>query len=387
MNVRHLLIGLLATVGFLSLICLGWTWYAFHPASPQAIGRFPLQERWHIRLEGHGLVSLVSWHDVIYACLGDRVCAFCSQDGAIHWQRDLPVFVSRSAFFTVNHGVLCVAESPIVGFDRGRVITLDTATGEELWRAENPHDLMVFHLAVGPDAVFVSRRYGLTAYDRLTGAELWRQDGLGSRIWAEGDYVFTDYVVARQARGGNKLWTTSIAGTPSSAASDGQTLYICTTNGTWTALDMKTGRVRWSFEGGILFRAFDPPLLTPGILCSGDWTSAIFALDPANGQLLWQTRGPIPVPLGAGNVIGSPVLLDGVIYVRASEDGRVYALSRDTGEGLGHLETYSYEPLARHNLVTAGGLLIVPVGDHELYAFGPPVLSPERIGLNVETMK
>ncbi len=385
MNVRHLLIGLLATVSFLALICLGWTWYAFHPARPQAIGRFPLQERWHIRLEGRRLDNLISWNDVIYACLGDRICAIHPRDGTLLWQRHL----SAGGYerFAVGHGVVCTGEMPFPGAPTSRVITLDAVTGEELWQAENSSDLMVFHLAVGPDVVFVSRRYGLTAYDRLTGAVLWRQEDIGSRIWAEGDYVFDAYVLARQAHSGNKLWTTSIAGHILAAASDGQTFYVCTTNGTWTALDVKDGRVRWSFEGGILFRTFDPPLLAPGILCSGDWTSAIFALDPANGQLLWQTRGPIPVPLGAGNVIGSPVLLDRVIYIRASEDGRVYALSRDTGEGLGHLETYSYEPLARHNLVTAGGLLIVPVGDHELYAFGPPAPSPERIELNGETMK
>jgi len=378
-NLRRLSISLLVTASVLSLTCLGWIWYAIHPSSPHAAGQFPLQERWHIQLEGRGLVNLVSWNEVIYACLGDRVYAIRPQDGTILWQRHLPTSVGEDEFFIVRYGVVCIVGLPPIelDLDRNRVSVLDAATGEELWQVTDQRDRVVFHLAVGPDAILVSRHYGLTAYDRLTGAVLWRQDGIGSCIWAEGDRVFTDYVVARKARNGDELWTTHIVGRIPSAASGGQEFYVCTTDGTWTALDMEDGRIRWSFKGGILF---DPPLVEPDILCGGNWTSALFALNPTNGQLLWQTHGPIPVPLGAGNMVGSPVMLDRTIYVRASEDGRVYALSRDTGDGLGSLETYNYWPLGIHGMVTAGGLLIVPVGDHELYALGPPAASLGRSG-------
>ena len=87
------------------------------------------------------------------------------------------------------------------------------------------------------------------------------------------------------------------------------TVYVVDINGNLTALDAKTGTVKWQRQLG--YSVAMTPSIYDGVLFVGTHnapTSQLTALDPLTGNILWQQSVP-------GGLQGSPLAVNGTLYV------------------------------------------------------------------------
>ena len=105
---------------------------------------------------------------------------------------------------------------------------------------------------------------------------------------------------------------------------DGDTLYIGTRQGDVRALNTENGETRWRFtllgEDESLRGVYGTPALYEDTLFVGGYDRVLYALT-TKGELKWQE------PVG-GHIVGSPIVVDGVVLVGA-DDGKVYAFERE----------------------------------------------------------
>jgi outer membrane protein assembly factor BamB len=122
-------------------------------------------------------------------------------------------------------------------------------------------------------------------------------------------------------------WTYDTGGGVIRPAVAGGTVYIASDDGTVTALDAATGRLRWTYtprswissELGTGWETYvvSGPAVAGGTVCiSGDGT--VFALDAATGRLRWTHTT-------ADAVASSPAVAGGTVYI-GGQDGAVFAL-------------------------------------------------------------
>ncbi len=105
---------------------------------------------------------------------------------------------------------------------------------------------------------------------------------------------------------------------------DDDTLYIGTRQGDVRALNTENGETRWRFtllgEDESLRGVYGTPALYEDTLFVGGYDRVLYALT-TKGELKWQE------PVG-GHIVGSPIVVDGVVLVGA-DDGKVYAFERE----------------------------------------------------------
>jgi alcohol dehydrogenase (cytochrome c) len=90
-----------------------------------------------------------------------------------------------------------------------------------------------------------------------------------------------------------------------------------------TAIDYKTGKVRWEHQWSMGSGVFGLLSTAGGLLFTGDPSGNFVALDPANGKPLWHAGLHAPVSNGP-----MTYELDGVQYVVAAAGDSLYAFSR-----------------------------------------------------------
>jgi polyvinyl alcohol dehydrogenase (cytochrome) len=125
-------------------------------------------------------------------------------------------------------------------------------------------------------------------------------------------------------------------------------------SGEYWALDAATGKILWSNAAGpgstlggiewgpatdgkriyIAEANFNGIPYGPNNTTSGAWD----AIDPATGQILWQTADPSHNAFGGGNALGPVSVADGVVFA-PSMSGTMYALDANTGKILWSYQT------------------------------------------------
>ncbi len=92
------------------------------------------------------------------------------------------------------------------------------------------------------------------------------------------------------------------------------------------ALDIDTGNIIWNLR---LDDFNSTPVLREGVIYLGSLGGSFFAVDAANGKILWQK-------VGLGAIQSTPVIFDDTLYIGSSEPGagrgRFYALDSHTGD-------------------------------------------------------
>src|SRR5258708_1592121 len=92
----------------------------------------------------------------------------------------------------------------------------------------------------------------------------------------------------------------------------------------------------WTFTGRFFGGA---PTIVGGVIYIGDWSGAFYAINSADGTVLWRQNAGIsaapenPVCQPATGVTGQAVVKDGVVYVPGG-DTAVYAFEQNTGSQL-----------------------------------------------------
>jgi alcohol dehydrogenase (cytochrome c) len=127
----------------------------------------------------------------------------------------------------------------------------------------------------------------------------------------------------------------------------------------------------WVFQAGVIGLIATPatysfeaaPIVVDGVMYVSGWDGYVWALDAANGKLLWQYRHAIPldVPLCCGNVNRGVAVARGKIFV-ATQNGQIVALDATTGKEVWQQafvdpragESATLAPLVVKNVVIVG---------------------------------
>lgn len=99
-------------------------------------------------------------------------------------------------------------------------------------------------------------------------------------------------------------------------------LYAGSTDKNLYAVDLSTGRVKWSFDAGSPIEA--TASAGEGMVCFGSLDGVFRCLDAAGGAPVWQFQAK-------SEILSAPVIKDSSVYFSSSDD-RVYALSAKNGE-------------------------------------------------------
>ncbi|HEY8446035.1 MAG TPA: PQQ-binding-like beta-propeller repeat protein [Thermomicrobiales bacterium] len=132
-------------------------------------------------------------------------------------------------------------------------------------------------------------------------------------------------------------------------------VFVGSQSGLLHAIEVETGRPRWSFDlGGYPVRS--SPAVVDGTVYIGSGY-ALYALDAKTGEVRWRFGMRY-----AGE--SSPTVADGVVYV-ASKEALVYAIDATTGDEKWHFQT---EGLIFSSPTIAAGLVLIGSDDGQLYA-------------------
>lgn len=101
----------------------------------------------------------------------------------------------------------------------------------------------------------------------------------------------------------------------------GGLLYAGSTNESFYALDLASGKAVWRFDSDYPLEA--PPAVADGLICFGSGDGILRCFDSAR-KPLWQFQA-------RSEILSSPVIRDGKVFFNSSDD-RAYALDARTGE-------------------------------------------------------
>jgi len=217
----------------------------------------------------------------------------------------------------------------------------------------------------------------------------------------------TGRVFALRAADGKALWSRNVADDVTSPAYDRRTLYLAQLDGTVTALEPRSGRVRWTYradarlesspliaEGRVYFGSDDgdlfaldaatgrlewrrrlgndvkaSPSFSDGTVYVGDYEGAVWALDAGDGQVRWSTDTTELPPGGDGGFYSSPSIAFGRVY-EARDDGTVYAFDQGSGGLDWHFVTSNsiYSSPAAASVPGTPPSVYIGSYDHQLYA-------------------
>lgn len=203
----------------------------------------------------------------VYAFFGSRGVFCYDLNGKLIWEKDLGVQMKMRLQFGEGTAAVIHDDKLLLVFDYqgdSFIVTLDKATGKELWRASRQEisnwstPLVVEH--AGRKQVIVSASTKVRSYDLQTGKLIWDCAGLGLntipqpvyqdgvvyvmsgfrdpkllaiKLGKEGDLTGTDSVLWSETRG--------LSYTPSPVLFEGK-LYTLTDNGMLSCFDAKTGK-------------------------------------------------------------------------------------------------------------------------------------------------
>lgn len=275
-----------------------------------------------------------------FAIFADGDVAAFDFSGKQLWARNLGVPEStygHASSLAIYPGLLIVQYDQSTDAEEGKsaLIALKATTGETAWQTKRP----VGNSWSSPIVIDTGKRMEIVtsanpwviAYDPLTGVELWRADCLSgdvapSPIFA-GGLVFAcnqyAHLAAIRPDGQGDVTKTQIAwmadeGLPDivSPVSNGELVFLVTTDGVVTCYDAKTGKHLWEEMIEASFNA-SPTLVGDAIyLTSTQGVTYIFAA--AREYKLLQTMG-----LGE-RVSATPAFANGRIYVRGKK--RLYCI-------------------------------------------------------------
>jgi outer membrane protein assembly factor BamB len=152
------------------------------------------------------------------------------------------------------------------------------------------------------------------------------------------------FVVAWDADSGRELWRHKSAAVESSPLLVGKLLYVGSWDGTFYALNARTGKVQWTFDASASMTgsaAYDL-----GMVFAGTDDGHLFALDARTGKLRWQAASFSR--FGRREYFyATPTLAYGRVYI-GNADGMLYAFGAESGRLLWarRAGTYVYTAVA-----------------------------------------
>jgi len=280
--------------------------------------------------------------DRVYVHFGARGTAAVSTSGSILWKTQLP--------YVSEHGT---GGSPVLyrdllivncdGFDQAYVVALDRTNGKEKWRRSRRQPWshaystpLVIHVGEQDQLVSVGA-YFTTAYEPLTGKELWRvgyRDGFSNvprPVYGDGlVFITTGFqqpsLLAVRPDGIGDVTKTHVAWslargaplTPSPILVNDD-LYVVNDVGILTTVDARTGTVRWLARLGGNYSA--SPVLAGGRLyfASEEGVTTVIVPGAAFERVATNTLD--------GAILASPAVADDALFIRTASS--LYKIARD----------------------------------------------------------
>jgi len=229
---------------------------------------------------------------------------------------------------------------------------------------------MLSPIIAGDNLYAIDREGNLSAWNKEDGRFLWEsslQEGISSGLAFANDQLFVGTqngeLVSMSAQGGERLWrtrlSTEVLAAPQINAHNNQVI-VQTGDGRVSALDIKTGRVKWSFtspEPLLTLHGTAKPKVLPGVTFTGFANGRMVALDNRNGQMQWDTR--VALPSGRTDierlvdVDAQPLISSHGMLVSTSFQGRIMAMDPRSGRALWERKDSSY-----HSAVEGDGNLL-----------------------------
>jgi polyvinyl alcohol dehydrogenase (cytochrome) len=275
------------------------------------------------------------------------VYALDAQRGGLMWKSQAdpdsslrivgePMLYAREIYLSLAPASGAAAPLP------GAVVALDIASGKLLWRSpagvrSGPT------IDVERQLLYVATQDGLTALDLADGGERWQKHTpaaadirhapiLRRLAGAQQVLLVTDLEGAvygfDPARAGEIIWQSRIGGERGDvridwgAAADHRSIYIGTSAAALAALDIATGKVRWS--ASIPRAPAHAVMAIPGALFSGSLDGHLRVFSTIAGKIVWDvdTGRPYPAVNGVTGKGGAPghggvILVDGMVYLNS----------------------------------------------------------------------
>ncbi|MEP0545837.1 MAG: PQQ-binding-like beta-propeller repeat protein [Rhodothermales bacterium] len=205
---------------------------------------------WSLRVGPHDAGLLLDNNTLVAAGRDGTVRGIDPADGTARWQTTPDSLASFFATPVALHDAVIVAD------DRGRVTTLDLATGAVRWTRELGIPVYASPAVHGGRLFVPTTRGRFVTLDAATGEPGWSAE-------AESDEVRF-----------------------SAPAVDDALVVVGASDGRLRAFDPATGRAVWTFLADGNFAA--APLLAGDVVFAGSLDEHVYAFDRATGDVLWQ---------------------------------------------------------------------------------------------------
>ena len=206
---------------------------------------------------------------------------------------------------------------------KGDFYALDAATGRTVWKKRidhcSPASPMLAH-----HVVYQSFSLALPCARHTPGAR--------------------GFVAAWDADTGRELWRQHAAAVETSPLVVGKLLYFGSWDGTFYALNARTGKVRWTYEASASITS--SPAYDSGTVFAGTDDGHVLALDSLSGRLRWEAASFSR--FGRREYFyATPTVAYGRVYI-GNADGTLYAFGARSGRLLWarHAGTYVYTAAA-----------------------------------------
>ena len=329
------------------------------PSEPVVLWRFPVPN------DVYASAAVVN--GVVYVGGNDNIYALDAYTGAKIWNYSTSYSWSSPA---VSEGVV------FIGAD-GDILALDALTGTKIWSFPTT-GRVVSSPAVVDGMVYVGSFEGnLYALNASTGSKIWdytiMDTGHGTEVLSSPAVVdgvvyfgaLDDNVYALKASTGEKIWnhTVRLGVTSAPAVSEG-VVYVSSDTYYLYALSAASGEEMWHFTVSDLvqrLKGYSPTVASGVVYVRSSDFGELYALDASTGDLKWVSPGYI-------NTRGSAAIVGDVVY---SGTG---AVNDSTGEEMWHFPTDADKVYA--SPAVSNGVLYVATRDGYFYAIGEPLTTP-----------
>jgi outer membrane protein assembly factor BamB len=189
---------------------------------------------------------------------------------------------------------------------RGRFYSLDAESGRAVWQKRIDH--------CSPASPTLGRHVVYQSYSVPLPCARHAPDARG-------------FVVAWDADTGRQLWRFDAAAVETSPLLVGKHLYFGSWDGTFYALNSRTGKVRWTFDASASITS--SPAYDAGTVFAGTDDGHVLALDALTGKLLWQAASFSR--FGRREYFyAAPAVAYGRVYI-GNADGTLYAFGAKSG--------------------------------------------------------